>query len=505
MHALLIYPEFPDTFWSFRHALEFIGHKAAFPPLGLLTIAPMLPDAWEKRLVDLNVAALTDEDLAWADIAMVSAMAIQEDSARAVLARCRAAGLMTVAGGPLFTVEPENFAGVADSLVLDEGEITLPRFLADLAQGLPQPAYATSEHPELDLTPVPAWELADLAVYNSMPLQFSRGCPFACDFCNVTTLLGHRPRTKTAAQIIAELDALYDLGWRRSIFFVDDNFIGNKAILKRDLLPALIEWRRHKPDIRRRGMTFNTEVSINLADDDELVALMVEAGFNKVFIGIETPDDGSLAECGKSQNRRRDMLADVKKLQRAGIVVQGGFIVGFDHDTPTIFRRQIDFIQASGIVTAMVGLLQAVPGTLLHARLAAEGRLSGKSAGNNVDVATNVVPKMGLSPLLQGYREIMATIYAPGALVARVKTLIQEYRPGRVRAPVTGLEIRALFLSIWRLGIRSWSRRTYWDLMFWTLRHRPRLLPLAVTMAIYGYHFQIITERTILAGSVPGV
>jgi len=503
MHVLLIYPEFPDTFWSFRHALEFVGHKAAFPPLGLLTIAPMLPDDWEKRLVDLNVTALTDADLAWADIAMISAMGVQEDSAREILARCRATGVMTVAGGPLFTVEPENFAGAADTLVLGEGEITLPQFLADLAQGRPQPVYATGEHPELDCTPIPAWELADLAVYNSIPLQFSRGCPFACDFCSVTALLGHRPRTKTSAQIIAELDALYDVGWRRSIFFVDDNFIGNKAILKRDLLPALIEWRRRKPDIRRRGMTFNTEVSINLADDDELVALMVEAGFNKVFIGIETPDDESLAECGKSQNRRRDMLADVKKLQRAGMVVQAGFIVGFDHDTPTIFRRQIDFIQASGIVTAMVGLLQAVPGTVLHARLAAEGRISGKSAGNNVDVATNVVPTMGLNPLLQGYREIMATIYSPGSFTARVKALLQEYRPGPVRALVTGREIRALFLSIWRLGIRRWSRRTYWDLVFWTLRHRPRLLPLAVTMSIYGYHFQTITERTILPARVP--
>ncbi len=503
MHVLLIYPKFPDTFWSFRHALEFVGHKAAFPPLGLLTIAPMLPDDWEKRLVDLNVTALTDGDLAWADIAMVSAMAVQEDSARAILARCRAAGLMTVAGGPLFTVEPETFAGVADTLVLGEGEITLPLFLADLAQDRPQPVYATGEHPELDCTPVPAWELVDLDIYNSMPLQFSRGCPFACDFCNVTALLGHRPRTKTTAKVIAELDALYDVGWRRSIFFVDDNFIGNKAVLKRDLLPALIEWRRQKPDIRRRGMTFNTEASINLADDDELVALMVEAGFNKVFIGIETPDDGSLAECGKSQNRRRDMLADVKKLQRAGIMVQAGFIVGFDNDTPEIFRRQIDFIQASGIVTAMVGLLQAVPGTELYARLEAEGRLSGKSAGNNVDVATNVVPTMGLNPLLQGYREIMATIYAPGPFTARVKALLQEYRPGPVRAPVTSREIRALFLSIWRLGIRSWSRRHYWDLVVWTLLHRPRLLPLAVTMSIYGYHFQTITARTILPARVP--
>lgn len=503
MHVLLIYPEFPDTFWSFRHALEFVGRKAVSPPLGLLTIAPMLPDDWDKRLVDLNVTVLTDEDLLWADMAMISAMGVQDASAREVIERCRAAGVKTIAGGPLFTVEPESFAGLVDVMVLGEGEITLPKFLADLAQNQTQPVYATSDHPELDCTPVPAWELADLDKYDCMPLQFSRGCPFACDFCNVTALLGHRPRTKTASQIIAELDALYDAGWRRSIFFVDDNFIGNKAILRNDLLPALIAWRQQRRDIRNRGMTFNTEVSINLADDDELVRLMVEAGFNKVFIGIETPDDESLAECGKSQNRRRDLLADVKKLQQAGLMVEAGFIVGFDHDTPAVFRRQIDFIQASGIVTAMVGLLQAIPGTALHARLDSEGRLSGKTAGNNVDATTNIVPVMGLNPLLQGYREIMATIYAPTSLVARVKVLLRNYEPGPVRTPVTAPELRAFFLAIWRLGIRSWYRRRFWNLLFWSLLHRPRLLPLAVTMAIYGYHFQTITERTILPARVP--
>jgi radical SAM superfamily enzyme YgiQ (UPF0313 family) len=498
MRVLMIYPEFPDTFWSFRHALAFIGRKAVSPPLGLLTLAPMLPEAWEKRLVDLNVQPLTDADLAWADLAMVSAMAVQRDAARAVLARCRAAGVTTVAGGPLFTTEPEAFDTEVDHLILGEGELTLPPFLADWARGEPQHVYTTPEHPPLTQTPTPDWGLAQLDAYDSMPVQFSRGCPFACDFCNITALLGRRVRTKTAEQIIAELDALYEAGWRRTIFFVDDNFIGNKKVLKEALLPALIDWRASKPGLRRRGMPFNTEASINLADDPELMALMVEAGFDKVFIGIETPDVESLEACRKSQNLRRNLLADVKKLQRAGLCVRAGFIVGFDSDTPAIFQRQIDFIQQSGIVTAMVGLLQAPTGTALYERLKAEGRLLGEMIGNNVDVMTNIVPQMGMDTLKRGYREIMGTIYAPRPFVERVKTFLSEYQMPKVRGAVAWPEIRAFFRSIWVLGIKSADRRYYWDLIGWTLLRRPELLPLAVTMAIYGHHFRMITEKNIL-------
>lgn len=498
MRALLIYPEFPDTFWSFKHALKFVGRKAVSPPLGLLTIAPMLPAAWEKRLIDMNVARLTDADLDWAEIVLISAMHVQQDSAREVLERCRAAGVRTVAGGPLFTMEPDAFRDEVDTIVLGEAELTLAPFLADLAAGHPDSVYMAEGHPELDTTPVPAWELADLDQYDCMPVQFSRGCPFACDFCNITSLLGHRPRTKTGAQIIAELDALYDAGWRRSVFFVDDNFIGNKAVLKRDLLPALIAWRHSKPGLARRGMTFNTEVSINLADDEALVALMVEAGFDKAFIGIETPDDEGLAECGKSQNRRRDLLGDVKKLQRAGIRVDAGFIVGFDSDTPSVFQRQIEFIQQSGIVTAMVGLLQAPTGTRLYARLKDEGRLLGQSIGNNVDMMTNILPKMGMDALRQGYQQLMGHIYSPRYYTERVKTFLREYRLPKVRMPVTKPEIQALFRSIYQLGIKSEDRAHFWDLVTWTLFRRPALLPLAVTLAIYGHHFKTITEANIL-------
>jgi radical SAM superfamily enzyme YgiQ (UPF0313 family) len=320
----LIYPEFPDTFWSFKHALKFVRKKASLPPLGLLTVAAMLPPKWEKRLVDVNVTRLTAEDLEWADYAFISAMTVQRDSARQIISRCKEAGVKVVAGGPIFTSECEQFEQV-DHFVLNEAEITLPLFLADLERGQTRRVYATSEFADIHTTPVPLWELVDLKRYASMCIQFCRGCPFNCEFCNVTALLGHRPRTKTAEQIVAELDSLYDLGWRGSVFFVDDNFIGSKKIIKTELLPMLIEWRKGK-----EGIPFNTEVSINLADDEPLIQIMVEAGFNTVFIGIETPNENSLAECSKRQNVNRDLVEDVKSIQRAGLQVQGGFIVGFD-------------------------------------------------------------------------------------------------------------------------------------------------------------------------------
>ncbi len=324
MKVLLIYPEFPDTFWSFKHALKFIRKKSSAPPLGLLTVSSMLPKLWEQRLIDLNVQSLSNKDLDWADMVFISAMTVQRDPAKRVIDRCKNAGLPIVAGGPLFTMEFDQFDDV-DHLVLNEAEITLPEFLSDLDQNQARRIYTTEQYPDLRKTPSPQWSLLNHNHYDSMPLQFSRGCPFNCDFCNVTALLGHRPRIKSAEQILVELDDLYNLGWRSSVFFVDDNFIGNRRYLKEELLPALARWRKGKT-----GFSFNTEASINLADDDELIQLMVEAGFNKVFIGIETPDNLSLEECNKKQNVNRDLVGDVKHLQRSGLEVQGGFIVGFD-------------------------------------------------------------------------------------------------------------------------------------------------------------------------------
>ena len=488
MNVLLVYPEFPDTFWSFKHALKFIRKKSSAPPLGLLTISSMLPEAWEQRLIDLNVQALSSKDLSWADMVFISAMTIQREPAKKIISRCKKAGIIIVAGGPLFTMEYDQFDHV-DHLVLNEAEITLPEFLSDLAQGQTRRIYSTDKYPDIRNTPPPNWQLLNHNHYDSMPLQFSRGCPFNCDFCNVTALLGHKPRTKSSEQILVELDGLYNLGWRGSVFFVDDNFIGNKRYLKQELLPALARWRKGKT-----GFSFNTEASINLADDEELIQLMVNAGFNRVFIGIETPDNQSLEECNKGQNVNRDLVKDIKHLQRSGLEVQGGFIVGFDSDTQTIFQRQIDFIQKSGIVTAMVGMLQAPPGTKLYERLKDENRLLGGMTGDNVDGSTNIIPYMGIEKLRSGYRDLMKQIYSPNQFYERVKTFLEEYQPPKIKTPFTWQKFLAFFRSIYHLGIFNPERRHYWDLLFWTLKTRPAMFATAVTMTIYGYHFNKICE-----------
>lgn len=497
MKILMLYPEFPDTFWSFKHALSFVGKKAALPPLGLLTVASMLPKAWSKRLVDLNVRKLSDADLDWADMVFVSAMIVQRDSVHELVDRCKAAGLPVVAGGPLFASEHEHFPTI-DHFVLNEAELTLPAFLQDLENGDLQPRYEGVGFPPLDQTPAPMWELLDLKHYGSMCIQFSRGCPFNCDFCNVTALFGRRSRIKTSEQIVSELDRLYALGWRGDVFFVDDNFIGKKSFLKNDLLPALANWRKGKI-----GNAFFTEASINLADDAALMEQMVAAGFIMVFIGIETPNESSLVECSKAQNRNRDLVQDVKRIQRTGLEVQGGFIVGFDHDGPAIFQKQIDFIQKSGIVTAMVGMLQAPPGTRLFERMKKLGRIRGFSSGDNVDGTTNIVPEMGLEPLVDGYQRILRHIYSPKHYYQRIRTFLREYRPSPVRRHFQFAHFLALIRSFYRLGIVGKERVHYWKLLLWTQFRHPRLLFEAVELSIYGYHFRQVCERHVFAGTKP--
>ena len=483
-----IYPEFPDTFWSFRHALSFVSKKAAFPPLGLLTIASMLPKSWDKRLIDLNVRKLKDSDLEWADYAFISGMVVQKSAARAIIERCHAAQLKIVGGGPLFTMEQDEFADV-DHLVLNEAELTLPPFLKDLANGTAKKIYDSDGFAEMKDAITPQWDLIDAKRYNSMAIQYSRGCPFNCDFCNITSLLGRKVRTKDSSQIIAELDALHAVGWRGKAFFVDDNFIGNKRKLKTDLLPKLIQWQKSK-----RGITFNTEASIDMADDEELMAMMSEAGFDMVFIGIETPEASSLAECSKRQNEGRDMVEDVKRIQRAGFQVQAGFIVGFDSDGPSVFRRQIEFIQRSGIATAMVGLLQAPLGTRLYRRMKEQGRILGSGTGDNVEGTTNIIPAMDMDKLYAGYKEILNHIYAPRNYYKRVKTFLKEYGTPKVSTLPSMTDIMAFVRSTVRLGVFGKERAQYWNLIGWTVFRRPSLFPVAVTLSITGYHFRRVCE-----------
>lgn len=492
MKVLLVYPEFPDTFWSFKHALKFVGKRSASPPLGLITVASMLPADWELRLVDLNlVRELKDKELAWADMVFISAMVVQRSSVNEVIELCRAAGKRIVAGGPLFNSEPESFPEV-DHLVLNEAEITLPPFLRDLDAGCPKRAYTSEDFPDIRETPSPRWDLLDMKRYASMSIQYSRGCPFDCEFCNVTALFGRRPRTKNVGQLISELDSLYSLGWRGGVFVVDDNFIGNKMRVKRELLPALIAWRRGK-----KGIAFNTEASVDLADDPELMALMLEAGFDTVFIGIETPDEKGLQECSKKQNLRRDLIADVKKIHEAGLQVQGGFIVGFDSDTPTIFRRQIDFIQRSGIAMAMVGLLQAPPGTRLFARLKRENRIIGDMSGDNADGTTNIVPRMAIKTLREGYEDILRHIYTPKNYYKRLKSFLKVYRAPKVEVPLTWGRVMAFLRSTVHLGIVGRERFQFWKLLFWTRFRRPELFPLSITLMICGHHFRKVCARNV--------
>jgi radical SAM superfamily enzyme YgiQ (UPF0313 family) len=489
--ALLIYPEFPDTFWSFRYALKFINRKASSPPLGLLTIAAMLPETWEKRLIDMNVEGLDDNALRWADLVFLSAMAVQKESVKEVIARCKAAGVRIVAGGPLFTTEYEAFDTV-DHLVLNEAEITLPRFLEDFKNGVAGHLYTTDQWSDIRKTPIPLWGLINIKRYAMINIQYSRGCPFNCEFCDITLLCGRVPRTKNKDQIIRELESVYATGFRGPVFFVDDNFIGNKKKLKDEVLPAIIEWM----EMRRDPFAFNTQASIELSDHKDLMDLMVRAGFDVVFVGIETTHEQSLTECSKFQNRNRDLLASVRNIQKAGLEVQGGFIVGFDNDPLTIFDTQIRFIQKSGVVTAMVGILNALPRTQLYERLKKEKRLLKETSGNNTDFSTNFIPKMDYDLLISGYKKVLSTLYSPKHYYARVRTFLREYSlPQKKLFHFRVNYIGAFIKSIIVLGIIGKERFHYWRLLLWTICTRPRLMPQAVTLSIYGFHFRKVFEK----------
>ena len=485
MKVLLVNPAVPDTFWSMKNALKFISKKSILPPLGLLTVAAMLPRHWEIKLVDMTTTRLRDRDIQWADYVFITAMFIQRRSADRVIDRCKKAGTKIVAGGPLFMSIPEQYVHV-DHLVLKEAEVTLPAFIRDIEEGCARKVYSTHEKADLCRTPIPLWNAISIKKYAMACIQYSRGCPFDCDFCDVTTLFGHRIRTKTTEQVLQELESLYSLGWRGDVFFVDDNFIGNKIRLKKELLPAIIGWMKR----RKYPFQFNTQASINLADDDELMDLMAQAGFDCVFVGIESPNEESLSECNKVQNTDRDLVNCVKRIQEAGMQVQGGFILGFDSDDTNIFDNLIQFIQKSGIVMAMVGLLNAPRGTKLYQRLFREQRLTRVASGDNTDCTINFDPKMGLKDLLEGYQKVIQTIYSQKQYCERIKTFLKNYQiSSSTKIHFRYREMRALLKSSWHIGVLSKGRIHYWKLMLWSLRKR-HYLHLAVIFSIHGYHFR---------------
>jgi radical SAM superfamily enzyme YgiQ (UPF0313 family) len=488
MNILLISPPTPDTFWSFKHVLRFVAKKAAFPPLGLLTVAAMLPRDWELRVVDLNVERLGDEALRWADYVMLSAMIVHKESVHEIVARCVAFGKPVIAGGPLFTTGHEAFPAI-QHFVLGEAEDIMPQVVADMAGGRLQRVYRATNWPDISRTPAPRWDLVDLRHYVTMAVQFSRGCPYDCEFCDIIVMNGRVPRTKTPAQLVAELEALRRHGWKDVVFIVDDNFIGDKRRTK-ELLRELIAWRQRV----RPGMGFFTEASVNLADDPELCALMVKAGFTKVFVGIETPSVESLEECRKLQNKGRDLVAAVRTLQRAGLEVMGGFIVGFDSDTTDIFRRQFEFIQRSGVATAMVGLLTALPQTRLYQRLMKEGRLETESTGNNTQAALNFKPKLNRDFLQSGYRDLMKKLYEPRVYYQRIRTFLKNYHPNGPRVRLSWADFQAFMKSFWLLGVWHRGRVAYWFFFWRTLLRRPRKFRYGIELAILGYHFRRVAK-----------
>lgn len=485
MNILLVLPGYPDTYWSFRYALKFISKKASNIPLGLITVASILPKSWNRKLVDLNFSELKDEDIKWADFVFISAMSVQSASVAMVISQCRRLDAKIVAGGPLFTEEYDLYPDV-DHLVLNEAELTLPLFIEDVISGTPKRIYKSHAFADLSKSPLPDYSLLRLKDYATAGIQYSRGCPFDCEFCDITALLGHSVRTKSTKQIIEELDQLYRLKWRGSVFFVDDNFIGHKGKLKRELLPAIIDWM----EAHGNPFEFLTEASINLADDHKLMELMVKAGFDRVFVGVETPEETCLSECNKTHNRNRDLLNSIRTIQNYGMEVYAGFIVGFDNDPPGIFQRQIEFIQESGIITAMVGLLNAPRLSRLYNRLKKEGRITLQFSGDNTDCSINFVPVMDKAELMTGYKKILQSIYSARPYAERVIRFMKTFDPPHVKSKWSLNRIMALFKSVLYLGFLSRDRFYFWKILSWSLLFKPRLFTHAVKFSIFGYHFR---------------
>lgn len=491
---LLVYPEIPTTYWSFSYALPFIGKKALLPPLGLITVASLLPEDYEVSLIDLNVGQLQRRDIEEAELVFISAMIVQKKSFEQIVRMCNECGRPVVAGGPYPISSYEDIEGV-DFFVLDEAELTLPKFLSDLEAGSPKKLYRDHDKPDITRTPPPRFDLIDIEAYDSMPLQYSRGCPYNCEFCDIIEMFGRIQRTKTPLQFVREMAAVYSTGFRGQLFIVDDNFISNRRRVKA-LLKEIIAWQRE----HNSPFSLSTQAGIDLAQDDELLDLMVEAGFTMAFIGIETPDEKTLAFTRKGQNLKSGLMESILKIQKRGIEVTGGFILGFDTDPPDIFDRQIDFIQRAGIPIAMIGLLNALPNTRLYRRLKEEGRLLKASTGNNThDLTLDFKPLMPAETLIRGYKRVIAALYSPKKYFERCSTLISRLpvKTKSVRS-LSWIAIKALFLSIAKQAFSSYGIH-YLRFLAAVLLTRIRLFPDAASMAIKGYHFFKITNEVAMA------
>ena len=476
-----------------NHTLQILGKSAWYPPLGLLTIAAMLPESWHLHLVDLNVTILKDDDLDWADLVFLSAMNVQEISARDIIHRATARNKTIVAGGSLFTLQHERFPGI-HHFILNEAEITLPQYLADLELGIPKTIYQSDAFASVRETPIPAWNLIDLKKYQYGIIQYSRGCPYHCEFCDVPTLYGNLPRTKTPEQVIAELEVFREQSVVPSILFADDNLIGNRKVLKQELLPALIAWRKQHVPI----FSFSTQVSINLVDDEEMMDLMLEAGFRHLFIGIETDDEDTLTLTRKSQNLRRNILNSISILHRKGFIVVGGFIVGFDTDTVDTFQNQIDLIQSSGIMLATVNMLKAPPGTPLFERMKNEDRLIADFSFQEAE--TNIRLNMPAATFYREFHRTIQLIYGAAFSFERAKKWLSEFNHlPTVETDIPGLNateyLPVLFRTIFYIGIRYKDRKYFWRLLWWTLRHRPRLMDWALIESIFIYQLHHLLQE----------
>ena len=495
-NILLVYPEVPsNTYWSFNCALKFIRKKSAMPPLGLLTIAALFPDKYNLKLIDLNVGPLKDKDIHWADAVFISAMIVQQDSMREVIRRCKRVGKLIVAGGPFPTSNHQDIAEV-DHFLLGEVDLTLSDFLLDLEKGIAQPVYPKPCYPDISNLPVPRFDLLDMNAYGSMAIQYSRGCPFHCEFCDIWTIYGNKPRLKSADTLLRELDVLYDLEWRGPVFLVDDNFIGNKKRVKSELLPALKVWQIE----HGYPYHFFTEASINMGEDEELLTAMREAGFNQVFIGIETPDSKGLEEAGKKQNLKANMENSIRTIQRHGMEVMAGFIIGFDSDKEDIFERQIRFIQQNAIPKAMIGFLNALPGTRLYHRLKTEGRILKASLGNNTHcMTTNFKTIMDPNRLKEGYKKILACIYD-----FNLKNYFERCSHFLDTIEYTGYFQRQIHVKDLIIFFRSICGQVftpygfqYLKFVFRSMIKHPNIFGEAISLCISGHHFYTITQQTL--------